>query len=111
MRAVGLRRPWYDQQEADHTKACGGLSMIRLRLPGSRARDRDVRRSQCGQWACGGLGMIRLLLFLLALSACDGPGSDDALPGADTLGPSCPEDTEAFRTLLWEPVLASPCAT
>lgn len=53
--------------------------------------------------------------LLLSLAACDAPGGDDPgkdpAAGEDTFGPSCPEDTEAFQTLVWAPVLASPCAT
>lgn len=50
--------------------------------------------------------------LLLLLAACDAPGGGKPGPADDIpLGPSCPEDTASFQTLVWEPVLASPCAT
>jgi hypothetical protein len=49
--------------------------------------------------------------LLLLLAACDSPGGKPGSPDGAALGPACPEDTASFQALVWDPVLASPCAT
>ncbi len=47
--------------------------------------------------------MTRVTLALLVLAGCD--------PAAQKPGDPCPADADAFERLVWQPVLASPCAT